>query len=353
MSKPLNAIEARITELLQQDRYRWQELAQLALEVRQKRLYLEKNLPSFTAWIRAIAQAANRQPSLFWRYLKAASYYLQQVESDDIERVNEIVAAPEALDRLEKIERQAPRPIFEAMRDKVLAGKATVAECREIELQYRPQYTLNNRGRPNRGDEGRYNYFGRWRDETIEPFSSEQREVVSRDRSNAAIRSSLQTYATLWTQNALGKSYSPRHHHAHSNVTVRSASKSHCLEQLIITRWDIKQPKEIFGIASRSCLAEFETQSNWEIYLPYCHYFCFAVPSEDKALQHQIIDSTPHHIGLLSVDFTAEPDHEIAFPVTVLRCPRRAEAELAGELYEALYEDLLTWNSKSSTQEFS
>lgn len=352
MAKPLTTIEARITELLQQDRYRWQELAQLALEVRQHQLYLEKDLPSFTAWIRAIAQAAGRQPSLFWRYLKAASYYLRQVNSDDLDRINEIEAAPEALDRLEKIERQAPRPIFEAMRDKVLAGEATVAECRDVELQYRPQQPLNNRGRPRLGSEGSYSHFGQWRSAPT-ALSPQQQEDLSRDRSLAAIQSSLQTYAALWTRDALSKSYPPRHHHSHSQVTLRAPGQAHCLEQIVVTRWDIKQPKQVFGIAPKSCLADFEGQTDWEHYLPYCHYFCFAIPLQDKALQHEITDSVPHHVGLLGIDLQAEPDRAIAFPIQVLRPPLRTQGDNIGELYAALYDDLLAWNSKTSTQEFS
>lgn len=348
--KPLKTIEARIRELLQQDRYRWQELAQLALEVRQHQLYLEKGLPSFTAWVRAIAEAAGRQPSLFWRYLKAATYYLRQVDSDDLNRIGEIEAAPEALDRLEKIERQAPRPVFEAMREKVLAGEATVAECRSVEKQYRPSDPLSNRGRPPLGNEGTYNHFGQWRKR--ESHSPGLEASLSRERAIAALRSSIETHAIHWTQSLAEKNIPPRNYRTHSNIVLPLAETTHQLEQLTIARWDLKQPKVVFGTAVKSCLADFEASSAWEPYLKICHYFCFAIPKQDQALLHAILDTVPSHVGVLAVDLDATLIHQgqIAFPVNVLRQPRHTEPEQLGQLYEALYEDLLAWNIKSARQ---
>ena len=355
MADSLYIIENRITQLLQQDKYRWQELAQLAMEVRQQELYLEKGLPSFTAWVRAIAQAANRQPSLFWRYLKAASYYLRQVDSEDLDLISEIEAAPEALDRLEKIERQAPRPIFEAMRDKVLSGEATVAECREVEKQYRPSDPISNRGRPTLGNEGSYGNFGRWRKQSDRTPAQQKgfEETLSRERATAALKSSLESYAAIWTKDAIERRYPPRNHRTHSNLVVRLADGIHKLEQITIARWDIKQPKFILGAAARSCLADFEADSHWERYRPFCHYFSFAIPTKDVALRQAIIDTVPSHIGILAVDLDATPAHHgaIAFPVSVIRPPRHTDPDQTGQLYEALYEDLLDWNNKSSRQE--
>lgn len=358
MADSLYAIESRITQLLQQDKYRWQELAQLAMEVRQQELYLEKGLPSFTAWVRAIAQAANRQPSLFWRYLKAASYYLRQTDSDDLDLISDIKAAPEALDRLEKIERQAPRPIFEAMRDKVLAGEATVAECREVEKQYRPSDplgNLNNRGRPTLGNEGSYGNFGKWRKSSDRTPAQQKgfEETLSRERATAALQSSLESYAAIWTKEAIERRYPPRNHRTHSNIVLRLGDSHHRLEQITIARWDLKQPKVILGAATRSCLADFEADSHWEIYRSCCHYFSFAIPKQDVALRQAILDQLPSHIGILAVDLDATPAHHgaIAFPVSIIRQPRRTEPDQIGQLYEALYEDLLDWNSKSARQE--
>jgi len=355
MTDSLYVIENRITELLQQDKYRWQELAQLAMEVRQQELYLEKGLPSFTAWVRAIAESANRQPSLFWRYLKAASYYLRQVDSNNLELISEIEAAPEALDRLEKIERQAPRPIFEAMRDKVLAGEATVAECREVEKQYRPSDPLSNRGRPTLGNEGSYSNFGRWRKSEGQTPAQKKgfEETLSRERATAALKSSLESYAAIWTKDAIERRFPPRNHRTHSNVVLRLPDGIHRLEQVTVARWDIKQPKLILAAAARSCLADFEADSHWEAYRSLCHYFSFAIPKKDVALRQAIIDTLPSHIGILTVDLEATPTHHgaIAFPVTVARPPRRTEPEQVGLLYETLYEDLLDWNNRSTRQE--
>ncbi|MDJ0581700.1 MmcB family DNA repair protein [Crocosphaera sp.] len=149
----LEQVNDRITELLRGKNYHWTEIAKLAIIVHKQELF-KPEFTSFTAWVKDIAIRCDRQPSLIWRYIKASRYYLQLVSNVEVEnkkdnedkdnedlqleRLDEIKAAPEALDRLEKVQRQAPTPVFETLRDKVLNGKATVAECREIEKSYRP-----------------------------------------------------------------------------------------------------------------------------------------------------------------------------------------------------------------------
>ena len=232
----LDEVNNRISELLQEKNSHWTEIAKLAIIVRKQELFKPK-FTSFTAWVKDIAEQCDRQPSLIWRYIKASRYYLQLVatgeneeeeneeeeneeeenEEEDLEldRLDEIKAAPEALERLEKVQRQAPTPVFETLRDKVLSGEATVAECREIEKAYRPTVpqitdanititsdadadaddddddhqqpskteeetqsqqqqqlepktkTITNRGRPKKGREGSYSHLGKNKQSSI------------------------------------------------------------------------------------------------------------------------------------------------------------------------------------------
>ncbi len=219
----LEQVNNRITELLKGKDYHWTEIAKLAIIVQKEELF-KPRFTSFTAWVKDIAEQCDRQPSLIWRYIKASRYYLQLVsvsngedededenqnedENDNLQldRLEEIKAAPEALERLEKVQRQAPTTVFETLRDKVLNGKATVAECREIEKAYRPSLissrsrseeeagqppstfttvndkvltegltdpleqnqgqeqeslVITNRGRPKKGQEGSYSHLG-------------------------------------------------------------------------------------------------------------------------------------------------------------------------------------------------
>jgi len=135
-------------------------LPRLPEVVQQRELFKQAELNSFTAWVNTVAKKCDRQPSLIWRYIKAAKYYLKSVNSDDIEQVDEAKAPPEALEKLEKVERNAPQPVFEKLREKVLAGKATVKECRKIEQEYRPEGEQLRRGRPPKGQEGSYQHLG-------------------------------------------------------------------------------------------------------------------------------------------------------------------------------------------------
>lgn len=152
----LEEVNDRITELLEEKNSHWTEIAKLAIIVQKQELFKPK-FTSFTAWVKDIAVQCDRQPSLIWRYIKASRYYLQLVdavggeaeaeaknedEDLDLARLTEIKAAPEALERLEKVQRQAPTSVFETLRDKVLNGKATVAECRAIEKAYRPKPSM-------------------------------------------------------------------------------------------------------------------------------------------------------------------------------------------------------------------
>ncbi len=344
----LQSIESRIVELLQQDRYRWQELAQLALLVRRERLYLKRGMRSFTAWIKGIAEASGRQPSLFWRYLKAAVYYLRQVKSEDIERIGEIKAAPEALDRLEKIERQAPRPVFEAMRDKVMAGEATVSECRQVERQYRPENNLSNRGRPLKGAEGDYAYLGYWRTAKEREATQAQSESLSREQITQLLQHSIEAYVLTWSRDCTEADYVARNHAFYSGLKVypNNQSQSQTLESLAIIRWDLIQPKAVFAVATKNCLAEFTQQQEWGSYLNLCHYFSIAIPKQDTALQQAIRQQTPSHVGILLVDLEATPTEatgELNYGVEVARKPKRTEANAVGVIYEALYDEVMTW----------
>jgi hypothetical protein len=199
----LEDVESRIKSILSQRENKWQEIACLALQVREKSSY-KPAFKSFTAWVNHIAIQCDRQPSLIWRYIKAARYYLDFLKvretppgtdgasSDCVkepeankkeprevkppppllkEQLQGIIAAPEALEMLEKVQRTAPVEVFEKLKERVLSGSATVAQCRQIEREYRAslppsaqaQAQKTNRGRPRRGQEGSYQHLGAWK----------------------------------------------------------------------------------------------------------------------------------------------------------------------------------------------
>ena len=227
------------------------------------------------------------------------------MDSDDIEQVDEAKAPPEALEKLEKVERNAPQPVFEKLREKVLAGEATVKECRKIEQEYRPEGEQLRRGRPPKGQEGTYQHLGSGEASSlttttpvidvtaieVEQLPRNQVAVtIARSRS-VSVGESLTNSLVDWTMQSSGMKYLPYHHQEHTEVRVSVDKKRLRLDFLAVVRWSYKRPKDVFGVEIKSCLADFEADKKWENYLNFCHYFCFAIPQSDEELRETIAHS--------------------------------------------------------------
>ena len=130
--KDIQTAEVLVKSLLQDSESDWKKVAKIAIIVREKQLF-QPQYRSFTAWIKAIASQCNRQPSLFWRYIKAGEYYLQTIASSDIDDIDRVTIAPEVLVNLEKVQRHAPIEVFKDIKEKALTGQLTVKDSRVIE----------------------------------------------------------------------------------------------------------------------------------------------------------------------------------------------------------------------------
>jgi hypothetical protein len=366
-SKPpevnLEEIEVRLSQLLSRSRADWTELAKLTLKVQQQKLYKQKGFSSFSAWIRQLAVNNNREPSLLWRFVKAAKYFLKLTGSEDLEQVNEAAKiAPEALERLEKVQRQAPTPVFETLRERVFAGDVTVAECRQIEKDYRPPATevRTNRGRPPKGEEGRVEYLGQWKDNShfstfIERSLGETDvEVVTIPSANSKF-TYRQVAPTInralkadysWMQKCTGINYPPQNWGTHLDVAVGEESNQLRLDLVGVVRWNLKFPKDMFAVKIVSGVNDFEFGANWEKYLAFCNYFCFACPISDVRLLEAIQESVLQFdfIGILGVDFAAKLNSSLTYPIEVIHRPQRQDGEQICSVYETLYERVLGWS---------
>lgn len=340
----LKVAEQEIQNLLNQNEANWKDVAKIAIVVQEKKLFEQAKLKSFTAWVNAVAQKCDRSPSLIWRYIKAAKYYLHTVESDNLELLDEALAPPEALERLEKIERNAPQPVFEKLKEKVLEGSATVAECRKIEQEYRPEDEQHRRGRPASGKEGSYQHLGK-----IEPEKDStavkviEDHALPRNQIAATISRSLKYNLVDWTKYCAEMRYLPKHYKEHTEVRVNFEQKRLRLDFLAVVRWSYKQPKDIFAVEIKSSLSDFESDTKWENYLNFCHYFCFAIPKHDEDLKEAVELRT--EAGILLVDLNSEISDEITYPVIVHRKPKKNEGTLISLIYETLYERILGWSS--------
>jgi hypothetical protein len=360
----LEEIEVRLSQLLSRSRSDWTELAKLTLKVQQQKLYKQKGFSSFSAWIRQLAVNNNREPSLLWRFVKAAKYFLKLTGSEDLEQVNEAAKiAPEALERLEKVQRQAPTPVFETLRERVFAGDVTVAECRQIEKDYRPPATevRTNRGRPPKGEEGRVEYLGQWKDNshfsTFIERSLGETDVDAVTAPNPTnnnftyrqvaptINRALKADYT-WMQGCTGTNYPPRNWGTHLDVTIGEEGNKLHLDLVGVVRWDLKFPKDMFAVKIVSDANDFEFGTNWGKYLDFCNYFCFACPSNDVRLLEAIQETVSQFdfIGVLGVDFEAKLNNSLTYPIQVIHLPLRQDGAKICSVYEILYERVLGWS---------
>lgn len=411
----LDEVNTRISELLQASKNsHWTEIAKLAIIVQKQELF-KPQFTSFTAWVKDIAEQCDRQPSLIWRYIKASRYYLQLVsvsngenkdesqgdnlELDRLEEIEAIKVSPEALERLEKVQRQAPTPVFETLRDKVLSGEATVAECREVERAYRPtvpqmtddhqqsqtgeqsksesqqqqlqqlqpkrktkRKTITNRGRPKKGREGSYGHLGQNKNKIVtdddddDSYNDSEGPEAARLDTDELARSqiaptivrSLSVNLVDWTKITASMRYPAKYYQDHTEVRVNFQRQRFRLDFLAVVRWSFRRPKDIFAVEVKSCLQDFAADYKWTNYLNFCHYFCFAIPLQDVDLLAAVKKISDARIGILGIDFQSEISEDAAYPVQIIKTAQKLETKpnKINLVYETLYERVLGWKEK-------
>lgn len=343
-------------------------MAILALQVQSKKLYKQRGHRSFSQWLKQTAAAADKQPSLIWRFLKAAKYFLKSIGCNQLERVSEAKAPPEALEMLEKIERQAPPLVFLALKERVLAGQATVDECRQIEKDYRPAAQgRTNRGRPPKGQEGETDYLGKWKSNLaeIEAHNSQSQVAVLIENSQAqltqieritpqqmaaSIKRSLRADCGWLTRCAEADS-PPRNWGTHKEVRVFNSVARQDKRSLLrlglvaAAQWDLDS-KDLFVVEVKTHIAELQMHK-WEEYLDFCNYFCFACPQGDNQLI-EAIQETARRIpsaGILVADFSSLPRGQgLLYPCSIIKFPIRQKGKKASVVYETLYERVMGWS---------
>ena len=366
--KSVTQAEQKIQKLLGTNEANWKDVAKIAIEVRERELYKDK-YKSFTAWVNAIAKKCDRQPSLIWRYIKAGKIYLESIESDNIDEIDEAEAAPEVLVNLEKVQRHAPPEIFNDLKDKVLAGSVTVNESREVEQQYRPERKPKiipelpsieidaqlpsveiNPQLPSVEIDTQT--------ATIELGSASKEhqitggldklkaELTPNTRMADRISKNLSITLADWSSRCAGMRYPPKFFQAHTEVRVSHQKKRLRLDLVGVVRWSFKKPKDIFGVEIKSSLSDFESDRKWENYLNFCDYFCFAIPRKDMELWEAIEDRTDSGVGILAIDFDSEPQAGEVHKVEILRKPKRLAGSSKSIIYETLYERLAGWSGK-------
>lgn len=357
----LTQAEQQIQNLLNQNETNWKDVAKIAIAVREKELFKQSEIKSFTAWVNAVAKRCDRQPSLIWRYIKAAKYYLHTVGSNDVDRVDNAIAAPEALVNLEKVERNAPRTVFEKLKEKVLAGEATVRETRAIEQEYRPIDAIARRGRPAKDKEGSYEHLGLLKNDPENENRSETAKItrghqiidvvgLPKNQVAATISRSLKVNLVDWTKKCSRMRYPPKQYKEHTEVRVNFERQRLRLDLMAVVRWSYNSPKDIFGVEIKSSLSDFTSDRKWENYLSFCDFFCFAIPDRDEELLKAVEDRTDVKVGILSINFDAGLQVNEAYNVEIFRKPKRLTGSSKFLIYETLYERLAGWSGSDDLQ---
>lgn len=351
--------EQKIQKLLGLNEANWKDVAKITIEVQKQELFKDK-YKSFTAWVNAVAEKCDRQPSLIWRYIKAGKIYLESVESEDIDEIDQAEAAPEVLVNLEKVQRHAPPDIFTDLKDKVLAGEVTVSESREIEQQYRPE--RKPKVTPQLPlTEAEITEIA----PVIETSNScdsrvqedsEKSVTTSTPTTRIADKIARTLAITLadWSKKCAGMRYLPKFSQAHTEVRVSHNRKRLRLDLVVVVRWSYKKPKDVFGVEIKSSLHDFESDRKWGNYLNFCDFFCFAIPKsqgDDSELSKAIKDKTDIEIGILAIDFNLGLQANEAYQVEVLRKPERLVGNSKFLIYETLYERLAGWSGSDSGSE--
>lgn len=348
--KSVTQAEQKIQKLLGLNEANWKAVAKIAIEVQKQELFKDK-YKSFTAWVNAIAEKCDRQPSLIWRYIKAGKYYLESINSEDIDEIERAEAAPEVLVNLEKVQRHAPEEVFTGLKDKVLAGEVTVSESREIEQQYRPERKIVEvQQKPAEVSNVLLE------DKLEDKLGDKDKLEVKLDKSPSTklnlptspadiIANVLTTTVADWSKKCAGMRYLPKFSKAHTEVRVSHDRKRLRLDLVAVVRWSYKKPKDVFGVEIKSSLHDFESDRKWENYLHFCDYFCFAIFGGKSELRKAIEDNTDTKVGILEIDFSSRITYNTGhYTVNVYRKPKRLKPDSVSSIYETLYERIVGWS---------
>ena len=249
-------------------------VAKIAIEVRKQKLFKDK-YKSFTAWVNAIANKCDHNPTLIWRYIKAGRVYLDSIESDDIDEIDRAKAAPEVLVNLEKVQRHAPSDIFVNLKDKVLAGEVTVKESREIEQTYRPKRSQSQSQSQSQSESPKgtsetlsltksESSIGGETSEAVTPIEAAAVGTAAAAANNIA--KVLMFTVADWSKTCAKMRYPPRFSQAHTEVRINHQKKRLRLDLVGVVRWSFKKPKDIFVVEIKSSLHDFKSDRKWSNY---------------------------------------------------------------------------------------
>lgn len=117
--------------------------------------------------------------------------------------------------------------------------------------------------------------------------------------------------------------YPPKHYQDHTEVRINFEGKRLRIDFMTVIRWSYKRPKDVFIVEIKSSQQDFISDHKWHKYLNFCHYFCFAIPSQNLSLIKMIEETTNSEVGILLIDLMAEVNEHLSYPVEIYRYPKK------------------------------
>lgn len=333
----LNEIENQLQDLLEREKHTWTKTAQLLLQVERQGLFKEK-ARSFTQYIRQLAKQFNMHESNFWRIKKAGEYYLKLNETDDLEVITQAKANPEQIEILNKIRTVAPTKVVQDLEKKMLAGKMTQKEFREIWKAYRPA----KEGKTERGRKSK-------EDKQV-PIALPS-TILETGKKNTPNTLSMLTVANIlealrdfhWMAYTLNQETIAQFQ-IFKEISVNTGTSHHARRIDVVAA--IKETYKsalptILGVEIKVSERDLKQDIKMTEYQAFCHYFYLAIPSDTNMIQ-LAMEVLTEETGILCITDTII---EGKYQIQVLRkaLPLHPSPAFVGEVYGKLLYHALKW----------
>ena len=323
----LQNIEIELKNLLEKDKHHWTKTAQLLIEIERNTLYREK-AKSFSQYIRQLSEQFKIHESNFWRIKKAGEYYLKLNTTTDTTIINQAKTTPEQIEILVKINTIAPPAIVKNLEQKMIAGKTTREELRDIWQTYRPlKKGKTERGRRKPKNKKQYQLFN---DTNIIP-DNEPLTAVN-------ILEALKN--PKWANDTINTNTTQFQIYKEVAVTVGTSQHARRIDVVGIIKEQNSLPT-VIGVEIKASINDIQRDTKLTEYMPFCHYFYIAVPNETAFIDTAKAVIT-QQIGLLCI---TDEVVDGRYQVVMLKQAQRSEPHpiFLGELYGKCLCHALGW----------
>jgi len=325
----LEKIETQLEAIIEQDKQQWTKTAQLLLKIESGYFYLER-AKSFTQYIRQLAKQFQVNESKFWRIKKAGEFYLKLHDTTDTKVISKAKTTPEQIEILIKIRTAAPLEVVESLEKKMLEGKTTRQELRDIWQTYRPL----KEGRTERGRKPKHPPL----DDVVQLPESKSTKVIN-------ILEALKN--PHWVIKTIGEDTDSFQIFPEVAVTAGS-SVPNCIDVVGVVKESNQSPlPTIIGVEIKVMVLDLLENSNFPELMRFCHYFYVAIPNETYFIEiaKELITQK---VGILCV---TDEIIDGRYQVVMLRKARRnrkSHPALLGEVYAECLCAALGWEKKSN-----